>query len=99
MCPALEDAHTGPPVSGGLRPPTRRGDDWLEAEGGSMANQSGKGGAAPEEFREDSSKGPSSQTDDRGLEGSVLEGDEGRKSAASKPAGSKSTGAGAEAAE
>jgi len=59
-----------------------------------MANQSEKGGAASEEFREGSSKGPSSQTDDRGLEGSVLEGDQG-----SKAAGSKSTGAGAEAAE
>ncbi len=62
-----------------------------------MANQSGKGGAPSEEFNEGGSPkkgvGPSSSTDDRGLEGSILE-DEGRTSG-----GSKSTGAGAEAAE
>ena len=63
-----------------------------------MADQGGKGGAAREEFNEGSTKstkGPSSQTDDRGLEGSVLEDDaSGRTSG-----GRKSTGAGAEAAE
>ena len=62
-----------------------------------MANQSGKGGAGREEFREGASKGtpgPSSNTDDRGLEGSILEDDSDRKTA-----GSKATGAGAEAAE
>ena len=60
-----------------------------------MANQSGKGGGASgEEFREGSGRGPSSRTDDRGLEGSILAGDEGRTTA-----GSRSTGAGAEAAE
>ena len=63
-----------------------------------MANQSGKGGAEREEFREGAgakgSTGPSTRTDPEGLEGSILEGDEGRSSA-----GSKSTGAGAEAAE
>jgi hypothetical protein len=62
-----------------------------------VANQSGKGGAPREEFNEEGSTGgkagPSSSTDDRGLEGSIHE-DEGRTSA-----GSKSTGAGAEAAE
>ena len=63
-----------------------------------MANQSGKGGAGREEFREGSGKssaGPSSNTDDRGLEGSILEGDSDRKTSS----GSKSTGAGAEASE
>lgn len=60
-----------------------------------MANQSGKDGAPREEFQEASSKGPSSRTDDRGLEGSVLEGDEANRTSA----GQKSTGAGAEAAE
>ena len=59
-----------------------------------MANQGGKSGAPREEFNEGANKGPSSRTDDRGLEGSVLEGDAGRTSA-----GGKSTGAGAEAAE
>ena len=60
-----------------------------------MANQGGKGGVPREEFNEGSEKGPSSRTDDRGLEGSILEGDEeGRTSA-----GAQSTGAGAEAAE
>ena len=59
-----------------------------------MANQSGQGGAPREEFNEGSAKGPSSRTDDTGLEGSILEGDEGRTSA-----GNTSTGAGAEAAE
>jgi hypothetical protein len=64
-----------------------------------VADQSGKGGASREEFREGGStgrtSGPSSNTDERGLEGSILEGDdEGRTSASSK-----STGAGAEAAE
>ena len=59
-----------------------------------MADQGGKGGAAREEFNEGAGNGPSSRTDDRGLEGSILEGDEGRTSA-----GGKSTGAGAEAAE
>ena len=60
-----------------------------------MANQGGKGGAAREEFNEGSSKGPSSQTDDRGLEGSILEGGNDKRTSA----GQKSTGAGAEAAE
>ena len=59
-----------------------------------MANQSGKGGAAREEFNEASAKGPSSQTDDRGLEGSILEDDDNRTTG-----GSLSTGAGAEATE
>ena len=62
-----------------------------------MANQSGKSGAPREEFQERASgkraSGPSSSTDDHGLEGSILE-DEGRTSG-----GSESTGAGAEAAE
>lgn len=58
-----------------------------------MANQGGKGGAPREEFKEGSAKGPSSRTDDTGLEGSILEDDK------STTAGSKSTGAGAEAAE
>ena len=60
-----------------------------------MANPSGKGGAPREEFNEGASRGPSSRTDDRGLEGSILEGDEGSRGSA----GQKSTGAGAEAAE
>ena len=60
-----------------------------------MANQGGKGGAAREEFNESSSKGPSSQTDESGLEGSILEGEGGKRTSA----GQKSTGAGAEAAE
>ena len=60
-----------------------------------MANQGGAGGAPREEFKEASAKGPSSQTDEGGLEGSVLEGDEGNRTSAS----SKSTGAGAEASE
>ena len=63
-----------------------------------MASQSGKSGAGREEFNESQgakgSSGPSTRTDPEGLEGSILEGDEGRSSA-----GSKSTGAGAEAAE
>lgn len=63
-----------------------------------MADQSGKSGAAPEEFQEGRTAkgkaGPSSNTDDRGLDGSILEDDTGRTSASSK-----STGAGAEAAE
>jgi hypothetical protein len=72
--------------------------DDPEAEEATVANQSGKGGAGREEFKEGSSTkgsaGPSSSTDDRGLEGSILEGDADRNAA-----GSKSTGAGAEAAE
>ena len=63
-----------------------------------MADQSGKSGAAREEFQEGSSTkgkgGPSSSTDSRGLEGSIHEEDAGRTSA-----GGTSTGAGAEAAE
>ena len=63
-----------------------------------MADQSGKSGAPREEFQEGSKtagkSGPSSNTDDRGLEGSILEGEGGRTSA-----GNKSTGAGSEAAE
>jgi hypothetical protein len=58
-----------------------------------VADQSGKRGAQREEFAEGAAK-PSSHTDDRGLEGSILEEDEGRTSA-----GSASTGAGSEAAE
>ena len=60
-----------------------------------MANQGGKGGAPREEFNEGSSKGPSSQTDDRGLEGSILDDDKETRTSAGKT----STGAGAEAAE
>ena len=63
-----------------------------------MADQSGKSGAPREEFQEGKGSarnaGPSSNTDDRGLEGSILEDDAGRTSA-----GGKSTGAGSEAAE
>ena len=61
-----------------------------------MANDRGKSGEPREEFQEGATKAkasPSSATDDRGLEGSILE-DEGRTAA-----GSKSTGAGAEATE
>ena len=71
--------------------------DDPEAEEATVANQSGKGGAGREEFREGAStgkSGPSSDTDSRGLEGSILEGDSDRKTS-----GSKATGAGAEAAE
>jgi hypothetical protein len=63
-----------------------------------VADQSEKSGAPREEFREGEAPkakaGPSSNTDSRGLEGSVLEGDAGRTAA-----GTASTGAGAEAAE
>ena len=59
-----------------------------------MANQGGQSGAPREEFREGLTKGPSSRTDDRGLEGSIME-DEDK---ASGPGG-KATGAGAEASE
>ena len=62
-----------------------------------MADQSRKGGEQQEEFREgagNSEAKPSSRADDTGLEGSIHDDDEGRTSA-----GSKSTGAGSEAAE
>ena len=59
-----------------------------------MANQGGMGGAPREEFKEGSAKGPSSSTSESGLEGSILEDDDKRTTA-----GSKSTGAGAEASE
>ena len=60
-----------------------------------MADQSGKSETEFQDGRPATGKtGPSSDTDDRGLEGSILEGDAGRTSASST-----STGAGAEAAE
>ena len=63
-----------------------------------MANQSGKGGAAREEFTEGKGAkgnvGPSTGTDARGEEGSIMD-DEVRQSSG----GATSTGAGAEAAE
>ena len=62
-----------------------------------MANQSGKSGAGREEFQEGKgvkgNVGPSTGTDPRGEEGSIMDDEAGRSS------GSKSTGAGAEAAE
>ena len=61
-----------------------------------MANQGGKGSAPREAFKEGSAKGPSSNTSESDLEGSILDGDEGDNRTS---AGSKSTGAGAEAAE
>ena len=60
-----------------------------------MANQSGKGGAPREEFRENADIRPSTGTDPVGEEGSILESDAGSRTSA----GQKSTGAGAEATE
>jgi len=63
-----------------------------------VADQTGKSGAAREQSQEGrpvtGKAGPGSNTDEHGLEGSILEDDAGRTSASSK-----STGAGAEAAE
>jgi hypothetical protein len=73
-----------------------------DAEDRPVADQSGKSGAAREEFREGAGKaGPSSSTDSRGLEGSILEEDKDSTGASSQrtSASAKSTGAGSEAAE
>ena len=60
-----------------------------------MADQSGRGSAPREEFREQADIRPSTGTDPVGEEGSILEGDEGKRTSASQ----ESTGAGAEATE
>src|SRR5688500_17755819 len=85
MWPAfLMGARTACGVSGGRarHPAWRRGIP--SAEGAPVADQSGKSGAPREEFQEGKAAkgaaGPSSNTDDRGLEGSILEGDAGRTS-------------------